>query len=84
MIPAHVVVARSIKDVVGNNELTEGRICIISEETKMIFFPTTDKSHSCSSLIFGRNGSGKSTISKAILKACSKDVPEIDAFCSEL
>lgn len=43
-----------------------------TEETAIEFFPPSDKSSVRASLIFGKNGSGKTTISNAILKSCNR------------
>ena len=47
---------------------------VFSGETRLTFFPS-DKARMA--LIYGKNGSGKSTISKAISKANGTDIPEI-------
>lgn len=48
-----------------------------TDETTMAFFPSNEKSIIRAALIFGKNGSGKSTISKAVLKSCHSEIPEI-------
>lgn len=51
-----------------------------SSRTSLSLFPS-ENHRLC--LIYGRNGTGKSTISKAFLKIAGKDFPEIMDACLE-
>lgn len=53
------------------------RGAVFTKEATLSFFPSSEKSLIRASLTFGKNGSGKSTVSKAILKACHCEIPKI-------
>ncbi|MCE5343880.1 MAG: AAA family ATPase, partial [Eubacteriales bacterium] len=46
--------------------------------TTLMLFPCTNKATSRVCLLYGKNGSGKTTISRAIRKLCGSEMPEIE------